>query len=71
MCDVALPGGTNGLEIADAARRQRPHLRVLLASGYGADALAGERDYEVLAKPFSQAALLRRVAETRVAAPAR
>jgi PAS domain S-box-containing protein len=70
LCDVALPGGINGLEIADAARRQRPDLRILLASGYGPEGLEAGEGYEVMAKPFTQAELLRRVAQTRAAAPA-
>jgi PAS domain S-box-containing protein len=73
LCDVALPGRMNGLEIAAAARRHRPGLRIVLASGYGADALGdtelGEA-FEVLAKPFSQAELLHCVADPGIAAAA-
>ena len=69
VCDVGLPGGISGLEVARAARRLRPQLRVLLASGYGDDATAGD-GYEMMAKPFSQAELLRRVAATDAAAAA-
>jgi PAS domain S-box-containing protein len=73
LCDVALPGAMNGLEIAAAARRHRPGLRIVLASGYGADALdasgLGEA-FEVLAKPFSQAELLHCVADPSTAAAA-
>lgn len=70
LCDVALPGAMSGLDIAMAARRQRPKLRILLASGYGADAPGGSEAFEVMAKPFSQAELLRRIAETPAPASA-
>ena len=60
VCDVALPDGASGLAVADAARRLRPEMRILLASGYG-DALENRDGYEVLPKPFGQAELLRRV----------
>ncbi|HET9019959.1 MAG TPA: ATP-binding protein, partial [Acetobacteraceae bacterium] len=69
LCDVALPGGVSGLEVADAARRLRPAMRILLASGYG-DSLAEAIGYEMLAKPFSQADLLRRVADRQAQAAA-
>ena len=71
LCDVALPGTMNGLEIAAAARRHRPGLRIVLASGYGADALGDTETgaaFEVLAKPFSQAELLHCVADPGIAA---
>ncbi len=72
LCDVVLPGGMDGLELADAARRRRPHLRVLLASGYGAEGLAQRNHgYEVLTKPFSQAELMRRVGEMRLSVAAK
>ncbi len=73
LCDVALPGGMSGLDIAAAARRHRPGLRIVLASGYGADALSANgrgEAFEVLAKPFTQAELLHCVAEADVAAAA-
>jgi PleD family two-component response regulator len=32
--DIVMPGGINGWELADLARKARPKLRVLLTSGY-------------------------------------
>lgn len=32
--DVVMPGGMNGVQLTQAARRIRPGLTVLLASGY-------------------------------------
>ena len=35
-----MPGGMNGAQLATEARRLRPSLKVLLTSGYTADALS-------------------------------
>jgi signal transduction histidine kinase/CheY-like chemotaxis protein len=40
--DVVMPGGMNGVQLAVEARRARPALKVLLTSGYTADALSDE-----------------------------
>lgn len=40
--DVIMPGGMNGARLAVEARRLRPGLKVLLTSGYTAEALAKE-----------------------------
>jgi signal transduction histidine kinase len=40
--DVVMPGGMNGAQLAVEARRLRPSLKVLLTSGYTADALSHE-----------------------------
>jgi len=37
-----MPGGMNGVQLAVEARRTRPALKVLLTSGYTADALSDE-----------------------------
>jgi signal transduction histidine kinase len=54
--DVIMPGGMNGAQLAVEARRIRPGLKVLLTSGYTAEALAKEHgmplDLEVLGKPY-------------------
>ena len=60
--DVIMPGGMNGLVLAERARERQPGLPVLLATGY-AEELAGRggsRD-PVLSKPYRQAELLERV----------
>jgi DNA-binding response OmpR family regulator len=65
VTDLVMPG-PNGIEVARRARRARPDLAVLLMSGYAADALRAEGvdegSIELLAKPFSTAELLERVA---------
>jgi CheY-like chemotaxis protein len=57
ITDYAMPG-MNGLELAGKARQLRPHLPVLLATGY--DELPGGQasDLPRLGKPFQQAELL-------------
>jgi signal transduction histidine kinase/CheY-like chemotaxis protein len=55
--DVGLPGGMNGVQLAEAARQKRPDLLVLFTTGYARDAFARNTQFstgvEVLAKPFS------------------
>jgi CheY-like chemotaxis protein len=54
--DVVMPGGMNGAQLADEARKLRPNLKVLLTSGYTATATAGVRelpaDVQLLRKPY-------------------
>jgi PAS domain S-box-containing protein len=60
MVDFAMPG-MNGLEVISEARRSRPHLPVILATGY-ADvevAAAALDDFAVLRKPFQIGELAR------------
>ena len=59
--DVGLPGGMNGRQLADEARRRKPHLRVLFTTGYARNAIVhdGRLDpgVELITKPYAQAAL--------------
>jgi signal transduction histidine kinase/CheY-like chemotaxis protein len=53
--DVVMPGGMNGAQLAVAARRVRPNLKILLTSGYVGQASATEvanQDLLVLNKPY-------------------
>jgi two-component system cell cycle sensor histidine kinase/response regulator CckA len=65
--DVVMPGGMSGRQLAEAARRLRPALRVLYTSGYSEDEIShGGRldpDVHLLAKPYRRAELAQRVAE--------
>jgi PAS domain S-box-containing protein len=60
--DIVLPGGMNGVVLADAAKQRAPELRVLFTSGYSDNALldGGRLDPNVilLQKPFRRDALL-------------
>jgi CheY-like chemotaxis protein len=62
--DVVLPG-RSGRELADAARVQRPGLRVLYTTGYSRDAIVhnGRLDpgVQLIAKPFTFDQLAARV----------
>ncbi len=70
--DVIMPGGINGWELAESARRLQPGLRVLLTSGYALEALAARGRLPpgavVLNKPYRKAELAKRVREALVPA---
>ncbi len=63
--DVIMPGAMNGRQLADAAMRRRPSLKVLFTSGYAENAIVhhGRLDPGVLllAKPYRKADLARMV----------
>jgi CheY-like chemotaxis protein len=62
--DVMMPDQMNGIDLARAARRYRPELKVLLTSGYAGFDSAGGRggtEFPVLPKPYRRAELARRV----------
>ena len=67
ITDVGLPGGMNGRQLADAARRQYPELRALFITGYAENAAIGHGQLEpgmhVLVKPFTMEALADRIRE--------
>jgi PAS domain S-box-containing protein len=55
--DMVMPGGMNGRDLAEAARRLRPGIRILFTSGYtnemfAASTPAAETDVNFLAKPY-------------------
>jgi signal transduction histidine kinase len=73
--DVVMPGGMTGVDLAREARRLRPRIGVLLASGYAAEALAehgGADEFELISKPYDVETVLTRIAAHRPqrAAPA-
>ena len=63
--DLALPGGMNGVEIAEAAVRIQPDIKVLYTTGYAEHAIVhrGQWDPEVtlVNKPYRRAELLEKV----------
>ncbi len=67
LTDVGLPGGMNGLQLANAGRLSRPDLRVLFITGYAENALFHSGQLEpgmaVLTKPFSVNDLAERMHE--------
>jgi signal transduction histidine kinase len=53
--DVVMPGGMNGVQLSVEAKRLRPHLKVLLSSGYTGAALGQSgvpEDTPILSKPY-------------------
>jgi CheY-like chemotaxis protein len=54
--DVVMPGGMNGAQLANEARKLRPGLKVLLTSGYTVTATGGARELPqgvpLLRKPY-------------------
>lgn len=67
ITDVGLPGGTNGRQVADAARVTRPELRVMFITGYAENAVLNHghlgAGMHVLTKPFQMDVFARRVKE--------
>jgi signal transduction histidine kinase len=65
--DVGLPGGINGKQLADQARRLRPAIKVLFTTGYARDAIVHhgrlDPDVALLTKPFTFEALAEKVRE--------
>src|SRR5438270_679363 len=63
--DVALPGGMTGRQLADQAVQRHPGLKVLYTTGYARNAIVhqGRLDpgVELIAKPFTSAALAGRI----------
>jgi len=59
--DVGLPGGMNGRQLADEARKRHPQLKVLFTTGYARNAIVHnarlDPGVELITKPFTQAAL--------------
>jgi PAS domain S-box-containing protein len=65
LTDIGLPGGMNGRQLADEARRRRADLKVLFTSGYARNAIVhhGRLDpgVELITKPFTFAGLAAKV----------
>jgi PAS domain S-box-containing protein len=65
ITDVGLPGGMNGKELADEARKHRPDLKVLFITGYAENAAVTngrlEPGMHVLSKPFPMDHLASRI----------
>lgn len=65
--DLLMPGGINGYELAERAVSLRPHLKVLMTSGYSGRPLQHQQQTrftkQLLHKPYSQSELAQRVRE--------
>ena len=70
--DVVMPGGLNGREVAEEARKIRPGLKVLFTSGYFEGALvrdgALETSVRLLVKPYRKKELAEKIEEVLASA---
>jgi CheY-like chemotaxis protein len=68
FADVVLPGGMNGVELAEEAKRIRPSITVLHTTGYAENAVMrrGELVEEIMMvnKPYRRAELLEKIRAT-------
>jgi PAS domain S-box-containing protein len=59
--DVGLPGGMNGRQLADEARKLRPNIKVLFTTGYARNAIVHnsrlDPGVDLITKPFTREAL--------------
>jgi PAS domain S-box-containing protein len=62
--DLVMPGGIDGLQLAQTIRTRWPTLPILLATGYSSESSKAQRKgFRLLSKPYEPAALLAAVAE--------
>jgi PAS domain S-box-containing protein len=59
--DIVMPGGINGIALAQACRERYPDIPVLLTTGFTDAAQAADGRFAILRKPFELAALERAV----------
>jgi CheY-like chemotaxis protein len=75
ITDIGMPGGMNGSELANAARRLRPDLKVLLITGYAEQSVIGKEalpsGMRILLKPFAMDIFATTVQSMTEDAPAR
>jgi PAS domain S-box-containing protein len=76
ITDIIMPGGMNGVELAEKARKLNPNLMVIYCSGFPADALVERSgtmvDGPMLRKPYQRsefAAIIQRTLDLRIPAP--
>ncbi|HVM22980.1 MAG TPA: PAS domain S-box protein [Sphingomicrobium sp.] len=56
FCDVIMPGGISGIELARKVRDRYPELPILLTTGYS-EQVGGEHGFPVLQKPYELGSL--------------
>ena len=63
--DIVMPGGMNGRQLADEARKHRPDLKVLFTSGYTENAVLHqgklEAGVQLISKPYRREELARKL----------
>ncbi|PWT84048.1 MAG: hypothetical protein C5B56_16205 [Proteobacteria bacterium] len=63
LSDIVMPGGMNGMALAQEIAKRYPKVPVLLSSGYSDMALANESRFVTLRKPFQLPALEKAIRE--------
>src|SRR5258706_7691759 len=66
VSDISMPGGINGIDLAEIVTRSYPSVKVLLMSGFSTEALSLHSSWQFLAKPFRGADLVSKI-ETALA----
>jgi CheY-like chemotaxis protein len=61
LSDIVMPGGIDGLGLAQICRERFPELPVLLTSGFSDAAQAADGRFDILRKPFELSALERAI----------
>ncbi|WP_343527103.1 histidine kinase famiy protein [Sphingomonas sp.] len=60
--DILMPGGMNGVALAQQVRRDYPRVSVLLTTGFADEAIdEGARSYELIRKPYRRGELNERI----------
>jgi PAS domain S-box-containing protein len=60
--DILMPGGMNGVALAQSVRRDYPHTAVLLTTGFADEAIdEGSRSFELIRKPYRRNELNERI----------
>ncbi|MBB4153092.1 PAS domain S-box-containing protein [Sphingomonas jinjuensis] len=60
--DILMPGGMNGVGLAQAVRRDYPRIQVLLTTGYADEAIdEGSKSFELIRKPYRRTELNERI----------
>ncbi len=66
--DIIMPGGINGIDVANHAIKRKNHPRILVTTGWsshnGDDPAVDRLGYPVLSKPYMPDALVRKIRET-------
>lgn len=72
LSDVVMPAGMNGIDLARAAQRLRPELKILLTSGYTGVEPEPERggEFPFIAKPYRARMLGKKLREILAVPPA-
>jgi DNA-binding NtrC family response regulator len=63
LSDVVMPGGMNGIALAQEIGNHYPHIPVVLTSGYSDVVHTAQSRYAILRKPFQLSALEKSIRE--------